>query len=684
MSDPNVWLEYEDDEGRKYYYNEASEETAWEVPEGAIIKNPDEVEEEVPEEDQGQSDNNDLQYDDTEPQDASPEPDQEDGNVSMEEQPDETNNEPVVPDDTNNKETMEQPADATDEPEAPADGEIEWIRYQDDEGRDYFYNSVTGVTQWEEPEKFMEPPEEEEDTEQTYEQDATDEPPMDEQDATPVPEDDDQQPTSPSHEYTDEPMNEPVSPQRSPSPEPSPQEPEEPPKDPEQVALENADAFISKPDSVMEADVTSHFFKLFQSNGPEAATKLVASFTNQPAICGILSKWLIDMKQANESSVNSLVDKFDIQKLHTAHTHEVKNLMENIIAKTAKQNFTDEAQQTIFNLSKRERMFFEEMMEHERWRRLLIDLSAEHPDSALLTLLLQNISKRGYHREIAKRINQSDYFEVFHGMLSSELTLLAKLAINGGKDTTAELELVDCADTIVNDLKRQSTTTAYTYIYAIELLDELIARSKVKAKSMSGPKALGLQRATRKWERIQEEMTQHIVKPKDNDDSNPLTKKRKVDVAVMSSESNQKQRRTFRNDTSGQDQTAKIRHISHSFETGLLEALVYYARNSTVDSKLLDKLLYNPNLDNSREGKTKQGKLLLQHPLVLEYLLKSLFLRKNRSKSEDVKRKCSKLLAMAALAAERELNGDESLQELTEDDEKKKIEHFTNVSIFVF
>ena len=49
------------------------------------------------------------------------------------------------------------------------------------------------MTQWEEPEKFMEPSEEEEDTEQTYEQDATDAPPMDEQDATPVPEDDDQQ-----------------------------------------------------------------------------------------------------------------------------------------------------------------------------------------------------------------------------------------------------------------------------------------------------------------------------------------------------------------------------------------------------------------------------------------------------------------------------------------------------------
>lgn len=37
-SNADEWTKYEDDEGQTYYYNAATGESSWEVPEGAIIK----------------------------------------------------------------------------------------------------------------------------------------------------------------------------------------------------------------------------------------------------------------------------------------------------------------------------------------------------------------------------------------------------------------------------------------------------------------------------------------------------------------------------------------------------------------------------------------------------------------------------------------------------------------------
>lgn len=156
-----------------------------------------------------------------------------------------------------------------------------------------------------------------------------------------------------------------------------------------------------------------------------------------------------------------------------------------MIIKTAKEKYTKEAEQNIFNLkSASDRNFLQEMMERTPWRKLLIDLSATFPNSPLLTYCLNEISKKGYHREIAKRIkNQSDYFDVFHGMLISELCRLGNTAVNGnifdhskdvlvkdkkGCDGEEEEWNIDM-DTLVEDLKRTCTSTAYTYIYSVEV-----------------------------------------------------------------------------------------------------------------------------------------------------------------------------------------------------------------------
>lgn len=132
--------------------------------------------------------------------------------------------------------------------------------------------------------------------------------------------------------------------------------------------------------------------------------------------------------------------------------------MQDVVNRISKERFTKTGGDSILDLSKSEAAFLAEMMDSNRWRKLLIDLSASNKDSALLMYCLEQISKRGHHREIARRINQSDHFAVFNAMLSSELTVIGKIAVSSckGRDTSIDLE------ELVGDLQRTCTSTAYT------------------------------------------------------------------------------------------------------------------------------------------------------------------------------------------------------------------------------
>ena len=144
---------------------------------------------------------------------------------------------------------------------------------------------------------------------------------------------------------------------------------------------------------------------------------LLSSFKGETAICGILGLWLADLKKADEQVVEpeKAID-------------DVRDIAQHVIDKVAKDKFTKAGGDNIFQLKKSEAVFLEDMMDSSLWRKLLIDLSATHRDSTLLSYCLSSISKKGHHREIAKRINQSDHFPVYSSMLTSEFTIVG----NGG------------------------------------------------------------------------------------------------------------------------------------------------------------------------------------------------------------------------------------------------------------
>ena len=208
----------------------------------------------------------------------------------------------------------------------------------------------------------------------------------------------------------------------------------------------------------------------------------------------MLTKWLVDIsinsssdtkKSTNSTTTNTAISSSTNDlKQRNEIADPIRNLIESVITKTAKESYTKEGQKKILDLkSEAERKFLEEMMEHGAWRKMLIDLSATFPNSPLFTLCLKKISQRGYHREISKRINnQSDYFDVFHGLLVNELCRLGNTAVNGNifdskKELMKEVKSscdeeeewnIDI-DMLVDDLKRTCTSTSYTLIYTTEV-----------------------------------------------------------------------------------------------------------------------------------------------------------------------------------------------------------------------
>jgi hypothetical protein len=195
-------------------------------------------------------------------------------------------------------------------------------------------------------------------------------------------------------------------------------------------------------------------------NPQKAIQALSESYYGQTAVCGLLGRWLADLKSQSATS-----DATERSQLFTQSTDDIRQMAQDVVNRISKERFTKTGGDSILNLSRSEAAFLEDMMDSNRWRKLLIDLSASNKDSALLMYCLQAISKRGHHREIARRINQSDHFAVFNAMLASELTVVGKIAVSACRDSDTSINL----DELVGDLRRTCTSTAYTYIYAIEV-----------------------------------------------------------------------------------------------------------------------------------------------------------------------------------------------------------------------
>lgn len=195
--------------------------------------------------------------------------------------------------------------------------------------------------------------------------------------------------------------------------------------------------------------------EVFQAKGNQAAIDaLIDSYFGETAVCGLMSRWLADLKSQSSST-----DPTEQAVAFQSAANEIRDMVQDVINRLATERFTKTEGEKILDIKNQaDAAFLTKMVVSSRWRKLLIDLSASNKDSVLLNYCLTQISNRGHHREIARRINQSDHFPVFHAMLASELSVIGKIAVSACKGTDTSIPLED----LVDDLKRTCSSTAYT------------------------------------------------------------------------------------------------------------------------------------------------------------------------------------------------------------------------------
>lgn len=444
-----------------------------------------------------------------------------------------------------------------------------------------------------------------------------------------------------------------------------------------------AERRLRDPDAVMESNVLDRIEVLVRKLGPEIAgpnamRSLVDGYNGDAAICGLLGSWLARLKSsgggipgggegkgASSSSASSSDgndDGDDAPFLREDAADAARDVVEGVIDRLAKERFTKDHGDAIIRLDKREAAFIDGMIKSDRWRRLLIDLSATNRDSKLFMFCLQSISNLGHHRDIANRINPSEFFGVFDSMLQSELAIAGRAAVDGYAE-----DVVDTIDssmgpmgTLISDLRRNCTSTSYTYLYTMEVIKTLLTKSNERlalADDESESRRIRpeiLKRAIRKWERLRDELEDEMLHPPNA--GTTFQRKRRIDVALTTSDLFQRQRRRVdpRSRNARVDDDDDVRNISiadrsNALDSAIIQLLTKNSLGIPIDREVLDNVLkyaYGGSTD-------RIGDLLIRHPTAITALLKNLFGPKQRIRQLETRLKCARLVALAVTASER-------------------------------
>lgn len=693
------WVETQDEQGRTYYYNTKTEETLWDRPAGFEnkFKDGDAVQKQEKDETvekniegdlvEAQDDKGRSDYDDTKTEEKSLDRravlDNKDSGMSPVYQKSPNLDQEIKNETVDNKDevssadadwveteddqgrtyyyntrteenTWDRPSDFDTQnkgrqsdgisparPNSPSLGQQEedtgpimpgnWVEYKDDEDRFYYYNSETQQTVWDKPAGF------------------------DDEIKSELGDDSD------DNDRADEGME--LSPARPQSPDgtsPAPtEEEEEEVVDPAVKRLEEAEEALSQSDAIMETGILSDLTEVVKSdrgNPKNAIQALSDSAHGQTAVCGLLSRWLADLKSQTSSSPSTTDDDAHTKRF-TKAADNIREMTQEEINRIVKERFTHKGGDNILALSKSEAAFLEDMMDSNRWRKLLIDLSASNKDSALLMYCLQSISKRGYHREIARRINQSEHFPVFNAMLASELAVIGKISVSACHDHDTSISLNE----LVGDLRRICTSTSYTYLYGFEVLRFQIRKARSDSLSMPEKDRLLYARVIRKWERLLEVLQGDMIEPSTSTGFTPIFRKRRLGVACTISDLHQRQRRRFYPDK-GENENGYPTPMKTSFsnncinndrqkeiESALSAFFKKYCEGTPIDGSLLDIML--PNAQSDHEVKFI-GKLLVDYPIAIEALLGYLYKPGQRVGPVVLRTKCARLTALAVLVAE--------------------------------
>jgi len=705
------WTSYQDDNQQIYYYNNDTGESTWDAPPG-FSQDDNNVEggSEGVEQESASNEGNvvgDSQTNETnEPQEEQSNSD----DVKEDGMPKSPREETVVQADDNSTTTNNKEEDE----EEIVDGQEignGWVAYKDEEQNSiYYYNAELNETQWERPDVTTTAGDVDGDVDKSSDKEAKDEL-LD--DTKQYSEEDAAKELSEGgvKEEKIEGSEQNLSSSATTTSPATQEEKEQPSTDntttdtttAASTKINKATTFLNQPDAVMEPNILNYISQLVtelgpQVAGPQALQSLINGYVGTTSVCGVLGLWLAELKSdSSSSSVSGTAsgsnNDSSNEDAFQQGANNARNVTEQVINRLSKERFTKDYGDAIMNLSKKEASFIDNMInsKSDRWRNLLIDLSATNKDSKLFMYCLQSISNLGYHRAIANRIqNQSDsYFGVFNSMLQSELIIAGKVAVDGYTKEVCDSIVMNDDDksnngnkkkdgsvkasghqycpmgSLISDLQRTCTSTSYTYLYAMEVLGELISESnkmllikddKTTTSEATQHRKKSLEGAIRKWERLREELEDEMFKPQVT--GTTFQRKRRLDVALTMSDLFQRKRRrvdptrqqSHQNETTAALLSTDKDDNANTLDVALSQLLTKNSLGIPLDKDTIDNVLkfaYGGSTD-------RIGDLLIKHPTAVKALLGNLFCPSKRIRQLEIRLKCSRLVALAVTASERQ------------------------------
>lgn len=187
-------------------------------------------------------------------------------------------------------------------------------------------------------------------------------------------------------------------------------------------------SILSKRDSILEPDVivnTKRLRYLTNENPTTTVKRLSDNYVGYAPMTNILSEWLMFAKILNEDAsvvkvtpITSIAEQLQQYKLnHEKKEKEIHKMILQELSLLLKQKFDRSAADAIILQMSDIPSWLLAMMNDEILRKTLIELYNLNSDSTLLGFVLRQLSKLGFHNEIAHIIREFEYLDVFNDII---------------------------------------------------------------------------------------------------------------------------------------------------------------------------------------------------------------------------------------------------------------------------
>ncbi|CAI5727671.1 hypothetical protein KXD40_005658 [Peronospora effusa] len=222
---------------------------------------------------------------------------------------------------------------------------------------------------------------------------------------------------------------------------------------------------LSKTDAIMEANVLSvinGFLRAHtESNGPEILVeKLSSSYRGHAQMIGLVASWLDALPVSTTALENKMT--FDVNEGAViankgATWDPAEEILYNHLKDVINENYDPKLVSNVLSGSAVEPAWLTQMLNDRKWRLMLIQLAETHKTCTLLQYAIRRISEAGHHKEIASITSANAFFPVFSGVLVDAFSRIPLANEEEVAEDIAALNKVCCQ-------------SSHSYVYTQELL----------------------------------------------------------------------------------------------------------------------------------------------------------------------------------------------------------------------